>query len=232
MSRGLPPARAGGPAYWRADATENADKGSAVTETDARTAWRTYAVDGLPPLLETALSCFVEHGYHGTTIRTVASRARLSVPGLYHHYASKQALLVAIVSHAMDELWRRSTAALEEAGDDVRRRLDLLVECLVLFHAHRRDLAFIASSEIRSLTGEARTTYIAARDRQQRLMDHVIEDGVARRAFTTPYPREAARAVVTMCTGVSQWYRAEGEHTPQALAERYRAMVRMTVGAS
>jgi AcrR family transcriptional regulator len=202
-----------------------------VTKTDAGTAWRTYSGRGLPPILETALACFMEHGYHGTTIRTVASRVELSVPGLYYHYASKQALLVAIVSYAMEDLWRRSTAALEEAGDDTRRRLDLLVECLVLFHAHQRDLAFIAYSEIRSLVGEARTTYIAARDRQQRLMDHVIEDGVAQEVFTTPYPREASRAIVTMCTGVSQWYRAEGEHSPQELAERYRVMARMTVGA-
>ncbi|WP_329437567.1 TetR/AcrR family transcriptional regulator [Streptomyces sp. NBC_01280] len=198
---------------------------------DAGVAWRTYSASGLPPILETALACFMEHGYHGTTIRTVASRAELSVPGLYYHYASKQALLVAIVSYAMDDLWERSTAALEEAGTDIQRRLDLLVECLVLFHAYRRDLAFIAYSEIRSLTGEARTTYIAARDRQQRLMDHVIEDGVTQKVFTTAYPREVSRAIVTMCTGVSQWYRAEGEHTPQALAERYRAMTRMTVGA-
>ncbi|MFH9738797.1 hypothetical protein ACH4MA_13985 [Streptomyces roseolus] len=58
---------------------------------------------------------------------------------------------------------------MEEAGDDVQRRLDMLVECLVLFHAHRRDLAFIAYSEIRSLTGEARGTSIGARDRRQRL---------------------------------------------------------------
>ncbi|MFE5481128.1 TetR/AcrR family transcriptional regulator [Streptomyces sp. NPDC056527] len=202
-----------------------------MTKTEAGTSWRTYSASGLPPILETALACFMEHGYHGTTIRTVASRAELSVPGLYYHYESKQALLVALVSYAMDDLWQRSTAALEEAGDDTQRRLDLLVECLVLFHAHRRDLAFIAYSEIRSLTGDARTTYIAARDRQQRLMDRVIEDGVAQGAFVTPYPREASRAIVTMCTGVSQWYRADGEHSPQELAERYREMTRMTVGA-
>ncbi|MGW1202603.1 TetR/AcrR family transcriptional regulator [Streptomyces cyaneofuscatus] len=202
-----------------------------MAKTQARTGWRSYATDPLPPILETALACFVEHGYHGTTIRAVAARAELSVPGLYYHYPSKQALLVALVSHAMDDLWERSTQALEEAGGDVRQRLDVLVECLVLFHAHRRDLAFIASSEIRSLTGEARTTYIGARDRQQRLMDQVVEDGVAEGVFTTAYPREVSRAIVTMCTGVSQWYRAEGEHSPQQLAERYRAMTRMTVGA-
>ncbi|MFD6344349.1 hypothetical protein ACFWF9_06435 [Streptomyces roseolus] len=86
----------------------------------------------------------------------------------------------------------------------------------MLFHAHRRDLAFIAYSEIRSLTGEARGTSIGARDRRQRLMDQVVEDGVARRVFTTEYPREVSRAIVTMCTGVSPWYRAEGGTAPSS----------------
>ncbi|MEV6796661.1 TetR/AcrR family transcriptional regulator [Streptomyces sp. NPDC051320] len=201
-------------------------------EADARADWRSYQGSGLPPILMSALRCFMEHGYHGTTVREVAARAELSVPGLYHHYPAKQDLLVAIVSHAMDDLWERSTAALEEVGSDVRRRLDLLVECLVLFHAHRRELAFIAYSEIRSLAGEVRDTYIGARDRQQRLMDQVLQDGVERKEFTTEYPREVSRAIVTMCTGVSQWYRPEGEYTPQQLAERYRAMTRMMVGAA
>ena len=186
----------------------------------------------MPPILDAALTCFVEHGYHGTTIRTVAASANLSVPGLYHHYPSKQALLVAIVDTAMVDLWGRSLAALDEAGEDARRRLDLLVECLVLFHAHRRELAFIAYNEIRSLLGDAREAHIAARDRQQRLMDNIIDAGVEQTLFSTPFPREVSRAVVTMCTGVSQWYRPGGELTPHELAEKYRTMVRMAVGAT
>lgn len=195
-------------------------------------AWRAYPEAALPPILEAALKCFVEHGYHGTSIRAIAAGAGLSVPGLYHHYSSKQALLVALVASAMNDLWSRSVAALDEAGEDVRRRLDLLVECLVLFHAYHRELAFIAYNEIRSLVGEARESHIAARDRQQRLMDEVVQEGVDRRLFTTPFPREVSRAVVTTCTGVSQWYRPEGELAPAELAEKYRVMVRMAVGSS
>ena len=192
--------------------------------------WRTYSRDSLSPILEGALSCFVEQGYHGTPIRVIAGRAGLSVPGLYHHYTSKQALLVAIVSHAMTELWERSNAALDEAGDDVASRFDVLVECLVLFHAHRRELAFIAASEIRGLVGQAGTDHIAARDRQQRLMDAVVDQGVAQGVFATPLPLEVSRAVITMCTGVAQWYRQGGPLPPAELARDYCVIARMAVG--
>ncbi len=193
--------------------------------------WRDYAMDDLPPMLASAMECFMEHGYHGTTIRQLAARTGLSVPGLYHYYPSKQALLVAIASHAMNDLWVRSELAIAEAGSDLSRQFDLLVECLVLFHARRRGQAFIAFSEIRSLEPEARAAHIDARDRQQHLMDRILEEGTAAGIFTAPHPREAGTAVVTMCTGVAQWFRLDGELSPEELAERYRVIARMAVGA-
>ena len=194
--------------------------------------WRDFSVPALPPLLHAALECFLEHGYHGTAIRTVATRAGLSVPGLYHHYPSKQALLVGIAESAMADLYARSTAALSEAGSDVEERFARLIECLVLVHAYRWEHAFIAASEIRSLEGEARSRHIAARDRQQRLLDAVVEEAVNQGLFTTAHPREASRAVTTMCTGVSQWYRAGGPLSPEALAVRYVEICRGAVGAA
>ena len=194
--------------------------------------WRDFTSSDLPPMLSSALECFTEQGYHGTTIRQVAARTGLSVPGLYHHYPSKHALLVALMSHAMSDLWTRSEQALVEAGDSVPRRFDLLVECLVLFHARRRELAFIAYSEIRSLDPAAHGVHIAARDRQQRLMDEIVRHGAETGLFSTPYPREASTAVITMCTGVAQWFQPDGELVPEQLAERYRRIAFMTVGGA
>lgn len=194
--------------------------------------WRDYGHDDLPAILGSALECFISQGYHGTTIREVAAHAGLSVPGLYYHYASKHALLVALMSHAMSDLWRRSEQALAEAGDSVSRRFDLLIECMVLFHARRRELAFIAFSEIRSLDAEARAEHIAARDRQQRLIEDVVRDGARGGEFATPFPREVSTALITMCTGVAQWFHPGGALSPEDLAQRYRRIARMTVGAA
>lgn len=192
--------------------------------------WRDFSGPSLPPMLQAALGCFVEHGYHGTTIRVVAARAGLSVPGLYHHYPSKQALLVGIVEFAMEDLLHRSEAALVDAGPSVEERFRNAVECLLLFHAYRSELAFIAASEIRSLEGGSRPRHIAQRDRQQRMVDEIVEAGVADGVFSTPHAIDASRAVVTMCTGVSQWYRHGGPLTPEEVAVRYGLVARMAVG--
>jgi AcrR family transcriptional regulator len=174
----------------------------------------------------------MDQGYHGTSIRMIAQRAGLSVPGIYHHFDSKHELLVELTSRAMAELWERSRAAVAEAGESVPRQFDRLTECLVLFHAYRRELAVIAMSEIRSLEGEARTQHIAARDQQQRLMDDIVGAGAAAGEFTTPHPREASRAIITMCTSMANWYHPHGPMTPTDLATKYCAVARMAVGMS
>lgn len=192
---------------------------------DAETAglmdWRDFEEDPLPPLLRIAVQTFVAHGYHGTSTRTLAAAANMSVPGLYHHFASKQAIIVAIMDHAMDELWRRSTAALTEAGPDLDQQLRLHVECLALFHAHRKELAFLAATELRSLEAAARARHIAARDRQERLLVEILRRGTADGVFVTTDPRQAARALITMCTGVSQWFDAAGPLSAAEIAEDY-----------
>lgn len=199
---------------------------------DSPADWRGYGSDGLRPLLRAALDCFAAQGYHGTSIREIASRAGLSVPGVYHHYASKQALLVAVTEHAMEDLWWRSRAAAEGAGDDPADQLAAQVECLVLYHARRQDLAFIAWSEIRSLTGEHLTAHVARRDRQQRVFDTILETGARAGAFSTPWPLETSRAIVTVCTGVAQWFRPEGPLPADAVAERYVAIARAMAQAT
>ncbi len=197
-----------------------------MIEQSVHKSWRDYSDATLPPILDAARACFVEHGYDGTTTRMLAASAGLSVPGLYYHYPHKHDVLVEVMTFAMEDLWKRSMAALAEAGGDVLRQLDLLVECLVLYHAHRRDLAFLAASEIRSLQEDAKTTHIGRRDRQQRLMDTTVEYGAAQGIFVAEDPRSVSRALVTMCTGVSQWYRHDRTLGPDEVASRYQTIAR------
>lgn len=206
--------------------TEHEEARDALTES-----WRSFDEQRLSAPLAAALHCFVEQGYHGTTIRRIAERAGLSVPGLYHHYPSKQALLEGLVMTVMRELLAHTRRAAAEAGDDPGRRFDNLVECLLRFHMHRRDQAFVASTEIRGMDPGVRETYIALRDEQQRMVDDAVRDGAREGVFTTPYPKDAGRAVTTMCVAVASWYRPDGELSPDEVVDRYLTLCRATVGA-
>lgn len=200
------------------------------TGADGTDTWHDYARSQLHPVLRGALRCFALHGYHGTTIRMIAAESQLSVAGVYHHYPSKHAILVAVMSQAMEELWQRSSAADSAAQDGPVERFINIVTCLLEFHTQRRDEAFIALTEIRSLGSEARAAHIAKRDRQQRLVEAVVEEGVAAGVFSTDHPRDASGAVVTMCTSVSDWYRPDGGLSSSELAARYCGIALAAVG--
>ena len=182
--------------------------------------WRYYPRLVLDPPLAAALSAFLDLGYHGATMRHIAQRAGLSVPGVYHYYASKHDMLVAILDLTMDDLLARSSAAREEGRDPVER-FTLLVECLALYHTHRRELGFVGASEMRSLAPQPRERLVAIRRAQQRMVDEEVVEATANGDFRTELPLEAARAVVTMCTALPQWYSASGPTRAEEIAEQY-----------
>jgi AcrR family transcriptional regulator len=65
-------------------------------------------------LMQAAIASLVHDGYSGTTTRAVARRAGVSHGALQHHYATKSALVVDAMRHAMRRL-----------GDEARERLDI-----------------------------------------------------------------------------------------------------------
>lgn len=184
------------------------------------TDWRAYPPLDLGPVLGAALDAFLESGYGGASVRDIARRCDLSVPGLYHHYASKQDMLVELLEIYMDSLLWRTTSARAEGARPVER-FALLIECLALHHTYRRALAFVGLSEMRSLEPANRERILALRNRQQRVVDAEAEQAHLLGDFRTPVPHHASRAVVTMCTSIPHWYRPDGPATPEDIARMY-----------
>ncbi|MRH91771.1 helix-turn-helix domain-containing protein [Nocardia sp. SYP-A9097] len=182
--------------------------------------WREFLPVAIDPILRAAIEAFVETGYHGATMRSLAHRAGTSVPGVYQRYRSKQDLLVRILDLIMNELHWRVKAARAE-GDTGIARVGLVVEALALYHTHRRDLAFIGASEMRSLTGDNRRRITASRNALQYALDEEIAAAVADGHLHTEHPHIAGRAIVTMCTSLAQWFHIDGPYTPEQIAREY-----------
>ncbi len=182
--------------------------------------WRHYEDPKLSAILQSALSEFVAHGYHGTTVRAVASRAGVTVPALYYHFENKQALLVQLLGQSMRDVLLRCEAAFKGAGAEPEDQLSAVIECIVLYMVHRRDMAFL-DTEIRSLEPVHRAAYVALRDQLEGLLRNTIHAGVRKGTFATRYTEDASRAILTMCQGVATWYRVGGALSPQEVGIRY-----------
>lgn len=182
----------------------------------------------LAPITRAALECFAVNGYHGTTIRQIATAAGLSVPGVYHHFGSKHEILVGLSEVAMRELIDASERAIVAAGEGVLDRFDALVESLVEFHADFSDVAFVSFSEIRSLKGQAQERHLEQRRREQQMITDVVEEGVDTGVFATDDPRHVARAITSICLGISQWYRPGRELSSEELTDSHVRICRDT----
>lgn len=195
----------------------------------ARQGWRHYPALELPRILEVALIQIVEHGYDATSVRTIAREVGVTVPALYYHFENKQAVLVALLDHAMRTVTHHIDAALADAGDDPAQRLAVMVEAIVLYMANYRDLAFL-DSERRSLTAENHQWYRQHRDSIEELLADAIDTGCRTGAFTTQVPDSARRAIFSMCQGVASWYRPDGPRTPAETAQDYVTIALAAVG--
>ncbi|TIC88420.1 TetR/AcrR family transcriptional regulator [Nocardioides sp. GY 10113] len=176
---------------------------------------------GRGPLVASAVENFTERGYHGTSMRDIAAGAGVTVASIYHHFSSKQEVLVHIMAGTLTDLLAATTAADAAADGTACGRLRAVVDAWVLFHTQRQAEALIGASEIRSLDGPGRDTVVGLRDEQEALFRGIVEDGVASGEFATRYPREAARAILNMGSTVSVWYRQGGELTPEEMSRRY-----------
>lgn len=196
------------------------DRGPGGDATAVPPDWRVYGPLDFDPVLRAALGEFLEVGYHGATVRGIASRCGLSVPGIYHYYPSKQRMLVTVFDRTMTDLLVRAGAARSQGRDPVER-FCLLVENLALYHTHRQELGFVGAAEMRSLEPGNRARIAELRTVVQRMVDDEVGEAARSGRFRADHPHEAARAVVTMCTALPTWWRRDGPLSAEQVAEQY-----------
>ena len=107
-------------------------------------------------ILTHAARLFVERGYHGVSMREVALAVGVTKPALYHHYADKEALFLAILDASLADLETLLAAA--RAETDVRARLTALMERM-LTDAPRYRAGLQLASELKHVTTERRANF-------------------------------------------------------------------------
>ena len=170
-------------------------------------------------ILRAAATLIAERGYHGTSMREIAGAVGLQMASVYHHYGSKQELLVLIMRQAMHDLTGAVSGAVDEAGDDPRDQLAAAMRAHVLFHTERRPEVIVADSELRALEEPGRTEILALRDRHTVL----FRDPIA--ALGVDQPAIVAAAAITMCTDVALWFRPDGALDGDGVADTFIRLI-------
>lgn len=68
-------------------------------------------------VMDVAEDLFATHGYDGTSLRQIASGAGIKEPGLYNHFAGKQALYEAVLYRALNPMAEALSRRMDGASD-------------------------------------------------------------------------------------------------------------------
>ena len=80
--------------------------------------------------MDTAIDLFTAHGYHGTGIDRIAEEAKVSKKTMYHHFRSKEELILAVLRRRDEQFRGWLTRSIEKNAETPRDKL------LALFDAH------------------------------------------------------------------------------------------------
>lgn len=178
-----------------------------------------------------AIELFARQGYHATSMRSLASAARVQPAAIYHWYPNKEAILVELQDDFMERLTERVEAAMARQ-DRPALRLAAAVREHVVFHGENRLAAFVTDSEIRALTKDARARLVAQRDVYQGVFSEMIRDGIRDGSLRSSDAQVATYAILLQCTGVALWFDPDGPLKLDQVAELHVELVLGSLQAS
>lgn len=186
--------------------------------------------------MKVALQKFLQHGYAGTSMKSLAQELGVSAPAIYWYFPSKDDLYVSVLDAAMRDFLTHVRDSITE--DDPVLRLGQIVRAHVTWQlqqlgaARAFDLTMTYRGEAHDLPGERlEPVFKMQRDYVQEVGE-VLQNGKDRGVMRVDDVKTASFAIITLCDYVFTWFDPTGEMSVAAVANRYESLVRNMVGAS
>lgn len=176
-----------------------------------------------------AITAFGERGFHGATIKDIATEAGLSTAAIYLHHPTKEDVLYQISwdgHRATVDVIRAALARRDEPAD----QLDEVVHDFTLFHARGHQMSRIINYELGGLSAPHRAEILAMRHEIEQLVEDLVRRGATAGVFEVSDPRLTATALLSLGVDIGRWYHPGGGWSPEDLASHYAGLARRIVG--
>ncbi|MCM3921153.1 TetR/AcrR family transcriptional regulator [Frankia sp. AiPs1] len=180
-------------------------------------------------ILQAALEIFARKGYAAASIQDVADAVGVLKGSLYHYIDSKEDLLFQIFDNAHVDAERLMTE-LDALEVDAVERLRSYLERSVSNTLQNLELQTLYFRDWRNLTGERRKKLVERR----RQYDHYLR-GLITKAYeslgieSTVNQRYVSSFVIGGTNWVADWYRSDGDDSPDEVARSYAQLAMATV---
>lgn len=173
---------------------------------------------------EAALTLFNTRGYTGTTVRELAEACDLTPGAIYNHYASKDALLFAIVDRVHDLADSVLSETLRGVGNDPSVQLEALAAAFTAFHIARPRETRVANRDYIYLPRAQHDSVVRRRRRVRALFADVLREGERQGAFSfgelgsEDAIEAASMAILNMVVLVAEWFDPAGPRSADETA--------------
>jgi len=188
-------------------------------------------------IIHAAADILRQNGYEATTMKDIAARVDLTAASLYHHFRSKDFLLLAVLEigldHAISEIEPLLTQTLT-CTEKLRRMIRAHIVNVTANTAVGAAMVFEIKSLMTVRLGgrgssddgdkhaefiERRQAFFRQRDRFEQLFREVVEQGIRNGEFRQVDAAIFAKAMLGAHNWVGVWFRDEGRLSGEQIAD-------------
>ncbi len=159
-------------------------------------------------ILRSAAAAFRKRGYHGASVEEIALALHMTKGNLYYYFRNKEEILYALHDYSLDILLKH-LEDVEAADGQADAKLRLLIGGFV--HMIIDELHGTAlTMDLQALSPSRLRKVIAKRDRFDRGIRQVLEDGIADGVFSPGDPKLRTFALLGSVNWITRWYDPRG----------------------
>jgi TetR/AcrR family transcriptional regulator len=170
-------------------------------------------------ILKTAAAAFRRRGYHGASVDEIASTLAMTKGNLYYYFRNKEDILYAchdyslnLILEVMDEIQRE-----EIAPDEKLRKLIVAFVHLIIDELHSTALTL----DLQALSPSLLKKVIARRDRFDRGLRAIIQEGIDEGRFAPADTKLVAFAIMGAVNWIPKWFDPEGAASSEQVGETF-----------
>lgn len=171
-------------------------------------------------ILEAAARIFSEKGFHATSMQDIAEAVNLQKASLYHHFSSKQEILIDILDHALDLINDRLELVISQSLSPDEKLRQAMVSYFQTIAEHQ-NLSAVLLLELRSLDPELKGRQASRREKFERIWRDLIIEGKQQGVFNDVDPSLTGRAILGVMNWTVTWYRSDGPRSAREIVDLF-----------
>jgi AcrR family transcriptional regulator len=176
-----------------------------------------------------AISRIYRHGFEAMNLRDLAADVNLRLGSLYNHVPQKQEFLASLLEGIMLELLQDLDARMAGLTEPAER-LMRFVRFHIEWHTARKEETFIGNMELRSLSEPQYERVVGMRHQYENHLRTILGDGQRAGLWKLDDARVTTLALLSLLTGIGNWYRADGRLSQEKLIRLYQRLAKRLLG--